>query len=261
MTSACANQLYEFSTNLHRALCRVYWAEMSWRRPVSSSDLLTLFASRQNAYWWFGDCRSATNSLRQIHIGPGPRWRRRKLAAWGSDEMGRFATIMAAGLAGLLLVAGCAGQRGGGRPSGPNPREVSDQELNIRLMLSYDANSDGTVTRDELEAGLKRQFAAADTNGDGRLDPQEVRAENDRRFMASGTATSPLIDWNQDGFVSFDEFASTARSVFETVDRNHDGKLTPDELRLPATGRGAGGPPGGRGGGGRGGGGGGRRGG
>jgi EF hand len=197
-----------------------------------------------------GNVGSLPLACDRFYIGLGPRWRRRETMAPGSEEMRRFATVVAAGFAGLLVVASCA-----------NSPQMSDQELNIRLMLSYDANSDGTVTRDELEAGLKRQFVAADTNGDGRLDPQEVRAENDRRFMANGTATSPLIDWNQDGFVSFDEFATTARSVFETLDKNQDGKLTPDELRLPAAGRGGGGPPGGRGGGDRGGGGGGRRGG
>jgi hypothetical protein len=87
------------------------------------------------------------------------------VAARGSHDMRRFATIVAAGLAGLLLVGGCAGQRVGGRPSGPNPRQVSDQELNIRLMLSYDGNSDGTVTRanqsERAGFGLQRRYDIA----------------------------------------------------------------------------------------------------
>jgi Ca2+-binding EF-hand superfamily protein len=92
--------------------------------------------------------------------------------------------------------------------------------------------------RQELEAGLKRQYATADLNHDGKLDVKEMQAENDRRFRAFGTEASPLIDWNQDGFIDFDEFASTARSVFEDMDKNHDGKLDKNELRLPQTGRG-----------------------
>ena len=143
--------------------------------------------------------------------------------------------------ASVLLVASCAGPRrtppNGNRPLPP----ITETEENIKLMLSYDENSDGTVTRDELEAGLRRQYAAADLNHDGKIDIREMQAENDRRFRAFGTEASPLIDWNQDGVIDFTEFASTARSVFDEMDRNHDGKLDTNELRLPQAGRG--GPP------------------
>jgi hypothetical protein len=146
-------------------------------------------------------------------------------------------------LAAATLFAFCAACSSPGpraRP-GAGPPLITDLERDVRLMLSYDANSDGTVTRQELDEGLRRQFAAADVNGDGRLDSQETQAENQRRFMANGTLASPLIDWNQDGFVSFEEFATTAHSVFDQLDKDKDGRLTPDELRLP---RGRGGVPG-----------------
>src|SRR5690242_14954522 len=67
------------------------------------------------------------------------------------------------------------------------------------LLLRYDANHDGVVTREEMEAGLKADFAGADTNGDGCLGPAEVRAENDRRLARDGAEASPLVDWNLDG--------------------------------------------------------------
>src|SRR5437868_14857327 len=140
----------------------------------------------------------------------------------------------------VLVVAACAGRGSGGNANRPLP-PISGTGENIKLMLSYDENSDGAVTRDELEAGLRRQFAAADLNHDGKIDIREMQAENDRRFRAFGTAASPLIDWNQDGMIDLTEFASTARSVFEEMDKNHDGKLDGNELRLPQPGRGA--PP------------------
>jgi len=144
-------------------------------------------------------------------------------------------------LAGLLLIAACAGRGPYGRREGagapaPEPPAMSDQELKIRLMLSYDFNDDGIVTRAELEAGLKLQFGAADANGDGRLDPPEVRTENDHRFTYNGVSVPPLTDWDGDGFISFDEFATTARAAFALLDRDYNGKLTPDELRLPQNG-------------------------
>jgi Ca2+-binding EF-hand superfamily protein len=136
--------------------------------------------------------------------------------------------ILAVAAFAALIVAGCQSTQ---RMA---PDAAGDRERGIRLVLTYDANSDGTITRAELEEGLHRQFAVVDTNHDGRLDSTEVRAENDRRWQANGTAVSPLIDWNQDGVVDFDEFATTARSVFEELDRDHNGVLTPEELRLPA---------------------------
>ena len=137
----------------------------------------------------------------------------------------------------VLLVAACAGPgpRGGNANRALPP--ITETEENIKLMLSYDENSDGTVTRDELQRGLRRQYDAADLNHDGKIDIREMQAENDRRFRAFGTAASPLIDWNQDGIIDFTEFASTALSVFDEMDKNHDGKLEPSELRLPQAGR------------------------
>jgi Ca2+-binding EF-hand superfamily protein len=132
----------------------------------------------------------------------------------------------------VFLIAACAGPRPRITANRPPP-PITETEQNIKLMLSYDENSDGTVTRQELEDGLHRQFAAADADHDGKIDLKEMQAENDRRFRAFGTEASPLIDWNQDGYIDFNEFASTPRSVFEEMDRNHDGKLDPNELRLP----------------------------
>jgi Ca2+-binding EF-hand superfamily protein len=105
-------------------------------------------------------------------------------------------------------------------------------------MLSFDGNSDGTVTRDEMEAALRRQFEACDTNHDGHIDIKEMQAENDRRFRVNGAGASPLIDWNQNGEIDFDEFATTARSLFAELDKDMDGKLVPNELRLVPPGRG-----------------------
>ena len=102
------------------------------------------------------------------------------------------------------------------------------------LLLRYDANHDGIVTREEMEAGLKADFAAADTNGDGCLDATETRAENQRRLARDGAQASPLVDWNLDGCVDFKEFANTAHSYFDLVDKKKDGKVTLIELRGPS---------------------------
>jgi hypothetical protein len=139
---------------------------------------------------------------------------------------------------GLALLAGYGCARNTGGPNlAQDPRAASSQvgevQLNIRLMLSFDANKDGLVSHEEVEAGLKRQFEQADTDHNGSLNLGEIQAENARRWQASGTASSPLIDWNLDGTVSFAEFSATAYSVFAQLDRDQGGSLAGTELEAP----------------------------
>jgi len=60
---------------------------------------------------------------------------------------------------GLLLASwGCASDDRGpilARDPRVATSQVGEMQLNIRLMLSFDANKDGLVTRDEVEAGLR----------------------------------------------------------------------------------------------------------
>lgn len=130
-----------------------------------------------------------------------------------------------------LALCGCASWFGGGHHRGRLPGGARDEWHPPREMLiKYDANHDGTLTRAELEAGLRADFARDDTNHDGHLDINEVRAVNQARWSADSSTTSPLVDWNHDGFVDFQEFAAAPRSLFDQMDANGDGQLTPDEL-------------------------------
>lgn len=125
-------------------------------------------------------------------------------------------------------VAACGALRNG-TPGDPTAAQLQQQ---VRLMLTFDENSDGVVTREELEAGLRRQFAAIDVAHHGYLDTKEAQAENDRRAGVLGASYSPLVDGRRSGMIDFDDFAAVPRSIFERLDRNHDGKLDQNELRL-----------------------------
>jgi Ca2+-binding EF-hand superfamily protein len=127
-----------------------------------------------------------------------------------------------------VLVSGCAGER----HWSPNVAARSeDWHSGKMLIANLDSNNDGTVTRGELEAGLRQNFWQADTNRDGRLDPDEVAVANQRRIDLDQSTAIPLIDWNQDGYVDFSEFAAGVRSQFEQLDLNGDGQVTIDEFR------------------------------
>jgi hypothetical protein len=108
-----------------------------------------------------------------------------------------------------------------------------DREMNVKASLVYDTNMNGEVTKEEMEAGLAKEFAAADRNGDGVLDLPEMQAENQRRFDANQSGFSPLIDWNRDGKLDRTEFSTTMRSLFAEMDDDQNGVLAGQELRIP----------------------------
>jgi len=129
-----------------------------------------------------------------------------------------------------LLLAGCSTEP----PHwSPYTRPRSEAWHTGKMMIAnYDMDGDGTVTREELEAGLRQYFRQADTNHDGHLDADEAAAANQRRIALDQSAAIPLIDWNKDGIIDFDEFAAGVRSEFKRLDLNGDGKVTIDEFRM-----------------------------
>lgn len=102
------------------------------------------------------------------------------------------------------------------------------------LLLRYDADKDGSVAKEEMEAGLKADYTAADSNADNCINPAEVRAENALRLRRDASQASPLVDWNLDGCVDLREFGNTAHSYFDLADRTKDGRVSQLELRGPS---------------------------
>lgn len=133
--------------------------------------------------------------------------------------------ILAAGaaIAGALVGGLQAAER---LPVGVPPSAV--------LLLRFDADKDGAITKDEMEAGLKADYMAADSNSDGCINPSEVRAENSMRLRRDSSQASPLVDWNLDGCVDLREFSNTAHSYFDLADRTKDGRVSQVELRGPS---------------------------
>jgi Ca2+-binding EF-hand superfamily protein len=137
-------------------------------------------------------------------------------------------------LSAAVLLAACGG--GSKRPppwllSPDKPRDENFHGGNAALLLKYDADHDGTVTRDELIKGLKAEFALHDTHHNGCLDADQAAEINQGRVDADQAAATPVVDWNQDGCIDYTEFSAAPYSLFDQLDLDHDGKLTPKELQ------------------------------
>ena len=139
-----------------------------------------------------------------------------------------------ASLVWLAVLAGCATEPKHHRWNPNGSSSNTDWHSPVATIMKYDADHDGTLTRAELEQGLRRDFDAFDTKHTGCLTPDQVTAINEARASVDEAAASPMIDWKHNGCVDFDEFAAMARSLFEQLDKNSDGKLTPDELHPKA---------------------------
>ena len=138
----------------------------------------------------------------------------------------------------LILLATLALAACGGRREPPpwmrpteKPRDENYHGGNAAILLKYDANHDGTVTRDELIRGLKAEFAAHDTHHNACLDAEQAAQINEARVDADQSTATPVVDWNQDGCIDYTEFSAAPYSLFDQLDANHDAKLDPKELQ------------------------------
>ena len=122
-------------------------------------------------------------------------------------------STLAAGVAGafLLSAAGVAAAA-----NGPGER--------FEMM---DANGDGIITADELEARQNKLLAEADANGDGGLSHDELRAHRKAKREERRAKNNP--DTNGDGVVDRVEFQEAADKRFDRMDKNGDGVLSEDE--------------------------------
>jgi len=98
------------------------------------------------------------------------------------------------------------------------------------MLTKYITNTDGSLTRAQMEAGLHRDFVAADKDHSGCLNADETMAINQERFAEDQSTASPLVDLTGRGCIDFNAYATTARSLFDTLDRDGNGILTAQEL-------------------------------
>ena len=131
----------------------------------------------------------------------------------------------AAGLAALAGATGLAIAQEGGPGSERGPRGA----------FALDANNDGTLTRQEFDAGRAAEFARLDANRDGQLTREERRAGHEgreghgQRGHRGGMHHLASADANNDGNITRDEFLARPLEHFGRLDTNSDGVIQASE--------------------------------
>jgi Ca2+-binding EF-hand superfamily protein len=99
------------------------------------------------------------------------------------------------------------------------------------LIATFDADSDARVTRNELETGVRRSFAAFDFAAAGSLGFIAF-ADWAERFLGDRNALpSPFeIDRDGDDRISLAELQAKLTEFFNRYDRDKDGVVTRAEL-------------------------------
>ena len=134
-------------------------------------------------------------------------------------EIGLVAASMVLATAGIGTAwAFPGGQAGGSR--GPQA-----------MFERFDADGDGRVTREEVEAFRSERFDEMDADGDGRVTLDEMREAAAARAAERAEERFADIDDDGDGTISKDELTPGPEiDIFARLDQNDDGAITEDEL-------------------------------
>lgn len=131
--------------------------------------------------------------------------------------------LMAALVAGVVMTAGAASAQGFGGEHGERPD-----------FATLDANGDGGITLDELQAQGAARFAEHDTDGDGALSAEELIAAANGRAADRAAQMIARLDANDDGVLQQEEMrprgGDMGARMFGRVDADNDGILTEAEF-------------------------------
>lgn len=101
------------------------------------------------------------------------------------------------------------------------------------LIVTFDTDGDGVVSREELTTGIAAAFAHADANGDGQLTALEQQAWAASLPVRDDTLSNPVrFDPNLDRIVTYEEFYTVIVQLAASY-QDSDGNIPVASLTLP----------------------------
>ncbi len=102
-----------------------------------------------------------------------------------------------------------------------------------KMMNWFDANKDGTITREEFISAHETRFTAANPDGSGEITLDRWLETRQGQGYRSDRAEARFkrLDINNDGVLTREEMMQTAERRFAQMDQNRDGIITADEVR------------------------------
>ena len=134
-------------------------------------------------------------------------------------------------LTGLVIATGFAAQAASGDTEG----KVGKMRHERSAFCTLDTDSNGELTRAELDAHARARFDTRDTDGDGALSAEEMTKEGHKRAEKRAAKMIKRHDANGDGKVSFEEMSSGKKEgrtdkMFERVDADKNGTISEEEF-------------------------------
>lgn len=123
---------------------------------------------------------------------------------------------------GMSIVLGGAMQGMAASDHGKGPRHAFED---------LDANGDGQLTKNEMQAHMKARFDAADSDGNGVLSRAEMEARGHEKAAKRAGKMIERLDKDGDGGVSFEEAqARRGGKMFDRADADGDGAISQAEF-------------------------------
>ncbi len=127
-----------------------------------------------------------------------------------------------------LALAACGGGRAMRDRTAPIRALLSADAL---MLVSFDANGDLSVSREEAEAGYGREWTRADVDANGSLSPIEF--SNWSNLVLGGSQIGPYrldFDRNVDNVITREEFDTELRARFSQYDSDENNALSRTEF-------------------------------
>jgi Ca2+-binding EF-hand superfamily protein len=143
--------------------------------------------------------------------------------------------LTATGLAvvGGLFVAGTSFAERGFGPGGFGPRGMGPMggfgQVRGELLKNVDANGDGAITQEEIDAAVAARLDQFDADKNGSLSLQEFEALWADLTRPAAVRAFQFLDPDGNANVSKDELDEALGGIVKRFDRNGDGKLTRED--------------------------------